>query len=58
MDSKLHSTYKGCNIYRIRHNGMYTAMIEHRDFPYGLGEVKADTLAGIKQMISKYRKGH
>ncbi len=39
--------YKGCLIERIPHSGMYTARHDHA------GLLKADTLGGIKAMISK-----
>lgn len=39
-------TYKGCNITRIRHNGMYETYVSGRF-------VKSDTLAGIKALIRK-----
>lgn len=37
--------YHGVTIDRVRHNGMYTALVP------GAGFVKADTVKGIKRMI-------
>lgn len=40
--------YRGVTIDRIAHSGMYSALVP------GFGYVKADTLAGIKDLIREY----
>lgn len=43
--------YKGCNIYRVNHSGMYNTLM------LGYGFLRADTLKGMKQLITDAKAG-
>ena len=44
-------TYRGITIERIWHNGMYSAWVSTSRY---CGYLKADTLAGMKELIRHY----